>query len=193
MPDCKLSTDIMPADCVSLGIGGVSGAAYGIDYEDFKAATVTADADGTISAITLVGTGTKAVKYDLTRGASIPSTPLTVANGGKSGFMHTVGMFLGIKDQATRKEIAGYANFGRMIWIVVLDSAEVSNVYGNDVGLSLTAYDELPNDPAKGGGIDVVWSTPADVTPENLPPVPFFDTDRATTLTALEALLTPVT
>ena len=50
----------------------------------------------------------------------------------------------------------------------------------------------MPNDPSKGGGIDVTFTTPSDVTLENLPPVTFFDTDRATTLAALETLRTPV-
>lgn len=182
----------MPADCVSLESGGVSGAAYGIDYEVWKRATITESADGTITAITLTETGDQAIKYDLPYGASVPSTPFTQNNGGKSGFSHSVQMFLPTKLQAIKKELAGYGNFGRMVWIVVLDASVVANVFGNDMGLRLSAYDELPNDPAKGGGIDVTWSTPTDATLENLPPRTFFTTDRATTLAALETLLTPV-
>ena len=192
MPDCVLNTDLLPSDCTSLGIGGVSGAVYGIDFEQWKRANVTADADGTISAIALTQTGDKAVKYDLTYGAPIPSTPFTQNNGGKSGWSHTLQMFLPTKDQSIKKELAGYANYGRMIWIVVLDSDVTANVYGNDVGMRISAYDELPNDPAKGGGIDVTFSTPTDATLENLQPVTFFNTDRATTIAALEALINPV-
>ena len=101
-------------------------------------------------------------------------------------------MFLPTKDQAIKAKLAGYANFSRMVWITVLDATVTANVLGNDVGMRISAYDELPNDPSKGGGIDITFSTPTDATMENLPPVTFFDTDRATTIAALEALLTPV-
>ena len=193
MANCPITTDLLPSDCTSLEIGGVSGAVYGIDFEVWKRATITADVDGSISAISLTQTGDKAVKYDLTYGAPIPSTPFTQNNGGKSGWAHTLQMFLPTKDQEIKKELAGYANYGRIIWIVVLDASVTANVYGNDVGMRISAYDELPNDPAKGGGIDVTFSTPTDATLENLPPVTFFDTDRATTIAALDALIVPVT
>jgi hypothetical protein len=189
---CKLDTDLSFVNCTDLEVGGVSGAVYGIDFEDWRATNPTTDPDGTITAITLIGSGTKAVKYDLPYGAPIASTPFTQNNGGKSGWAHTLQMFLPTKDQSTKSELAGYANFSRMVWIVVLDASVTANVFGNDVGLRMSAYDELPNDPAKGGGIDVTFSTPTDATMENLPPVTFFNTDRATTIAALEALLTPV-
>jgi hypothetical protein len=117
---------------------------------------------------------------------------MTQNNGGKSGFAHSVQMFLPTKSQAIKKQLAGYANFGRMVWIVVLDSSVVANVFGDDMGLRLAAYDELPNDPAKGGGIDTTWSTPTDATLENMPPKTVLDTNRADTLTLLEGLMTPV-
>lgn len=60
-------------------------------------------------------------------------------------------MFVPTKDQATKKEIAGYANFGAMVWVVILDASVVANTYGSDVGLTLTAYDEIASDPSKGG------------------------------------------
>ena len=192
MPTCKITDDLIPSDCTSLEIGGVSGKAYGINYVDWQTATITRGADGEITAIVLTEPTAFAVVFDLPRGASIPSTPLTVNAGGKSGFMHGVQMFLPVKDQATKKQLAGMINYGRMVWIVVLDSSIVANVFGNDVGMVVSAYDELPNDPSKGGGIDVTFTTPSDVTLENLPPVTFFDTDRATTLAALETLRTPV-
>lgn len=188
-----ITTDFSPANCTDLEVGGVNGVAYGINYSDWLTATVTRDAStGAISAVVLTETGSKAVKYELTRGAIPTATPLTVNNGGKSGFAHTVPMFIPTKDAAIRQEIVTKMNFGRMVWIVVLDSGIVSQVFGNDVGLSLTAFEEANVDPSKGGGFDATFSTPADVTLENLPPVEFFVTDRAATLVALEALLTPV-
>lgn len=192
MPDCKLDTGFNPADCVSLEQGGVTGALYLINYDDYLTATVTRGVDNEITAIVLTTVGAKAVKYDLTRGASIPTNPATINTGGKSGFLHTVLSFIPTKDMKVKTELTRLLNFGRVIAIVVLDSSVVANVYGNDLGLSLATYEEAPNDPAKGGGIQFTLATPADVTLENLPPATFFDTDRAITLAALEALLVPV-
>lgn len=192
MPNCVLTTDILPTDCVSLEVGGVSGQVYGIDFEQWRRAIITRFPEGTIDNIILNGTGDKAVKFDLPYGAPIPSTPFTQNNGGKSGFKHTLQMFLPTRDQTIKKEIAGYGNFGKMVWIVVLDSSDVANVYGDDVGMRLTAYDELPNDPAKGGGLDVTFSTATDSTLENLPPKQVFQTERAMTIAMLDALIIPV-
>lgn len=192
MPNCEIDLGFDPADCVSLEQGGVSGELYLINYDQYLTATVVRDVDNSISAITLVNIGDAAFKFALTRGASVPTTPLTVNNGGKSGFLHTVATFIPTKDMAIKTEFTRLINFGRVVAIVVLDSGVVANVYGNDLGLSMTAYEEAPNDPSKGGGLQITLSTPADVTLENLPPVTFFDTDRVATLAALEALLIPV-
>ena len=190
---CDIITDYSPANCVALEIGGVSGKAYGINYKDWITATITRDeTTGAITAVVLTTIGAKAVEYDLPRGASITGSPLTVNDGGKSGFAHSVQMFIPTKDAAIRAELATKMNYGRMVWIIVLDSTIVGQVFGNDVGLQLTAFEEVNNDPSKGGGMDVTFTTPADVTLENLPPVEFFDTDRATTEAAYIALKTPV-
>jgi len=193
MAATKIVTDFNPVNCTDLEVGGVNGVAYGINYADWLTATITADAvTGAISAVVLTESGSKAVKYSLTRGGIPTAVEAAINNGGKSGFLHSVPMFLPTKDDALRQEIVTKLNFGRMIWIVVLDSGIVAQVFGNDVGLALTAFTEANVDPAKGGGFDATFSTPADVTSENLPPVEFFVTDRATTLAALETLLTPV-
>ena len=190
---CKLTTDFEPVNCTSLEIGGTRGLMYGISYDAWLEATKTVDPlTGALSSITLTTTGAKAVKYSLTRGGNPTSVEAVVVNGGKSGFIHTVSPFLPTKEAALRQEIAGLLNFGRMVWIVVLDSSIVTQVFGNDVGLSVTGFTEVNNDQGKGGGFDVVFSTPADVTSENLPPVEFKSGDRATTLLALEALTTVV-
>jgi hypothetical protein len=188
----KLATDFIPVDCTSLEVGGVSGKLYLLDYEDYLTSTITRDADGSISAIVLTTTGAKAIEYDLPRGATIATSPLTINNGGKSGFTHTLQAFIPSKGMDIKKEIACYVNYRRAVGLLVLDSSIVAQVFGNDVGLQVTAYEEAPNDPSKGGGFDVTFSTPSDVTLENLPPTTFFDTSRTVTLAALLALKTPV-
>lgn len=192
MPTCEITSDFLPADCIDLESGGVSGDLYLINWNDWLTATKTVDGvTKEISAITITNTGNRAYKYELTRGASVVTSPLTVNNGGKSGYLHTILTFIPTKDQAVKAELTKLINFGRVVAIVVLDSSVVANVYGNDVGLAMTAFEEAPNDPAKGGGLQPTFSTPADTTLENLPGITFFNTDRATTVAALEALLTP--
>lgn len=188
----KLTTDFIPVDCTALESGGVSGKLYLLDYEDWLTATITRDSSGDISAIVLTNIGAKAIEYDLPRGATIASSPLTINNGGKSGFTHTLQAFIPTKDMDIKKEISCYINYRRAVGIVVLDSKIVAQVFGNDVGLQVTAYEEAPNDPSKGGGFDVTFSTPGDTTLENLPPATFFVTNRTATLAALTALKTAV-
>jgi len=192
MADCKITAGFSATDCVSLEQGGVSGDLYLINYEDYLTATITEDPDKTITDIVLTTTGAQAFKFELTRGASVLTSPLTVNNGGKSGYLHSVAAFIPTKDQATKTDLTNLINFGRVIAIPVLDSTVVANVFGNDMGLSMTAYEEAPNDPSVGGGLQITLSTPADTTLENLPGRTFFDTDRATTIANLEALLVPV-
>ena len=188
----KLTTDFIPVDCTDLEVGGVSGLLYLLDYEDYLRATVTTGSSGEISAIVLTTTGAKATEYALPRGATIATSPLTINNGGKSGYTHTLQAFIPTKSMEIKKELACYVNYRRVVAIVVLDSSVVAQVFGAGVGLQVTAYEEAPNDPSKGGGIDVTFTTPGDVTLENLPPVTFFDTSRTATLAALTALKTPV-
>jgi len=191
---CKVDTDFDPgASCTDLETGGVQGKLYLINYADWLTANVTRDAvTGAVTAIVLTETGAKATEYLLPEGAVISSTPMTDNPGGKSGFAHALAAFMPTKDSAIRQELASLMNYGRVVGIIVLDSSIVSQIYGSDSGLKLTAFEEANNDPSKGGGFDATFGTPTDVTLENLPPVEFFDTDRATTLAALTTLKTPV-
>jgi hypothetical protein len=189
---CEITTDFDPVNCLALGIGGVSGDLYLINFNDWLVADKPPALDGSITDIILQGVGAKATKYRLTRGGAVPTSEFTRNAGGKSGWTHSVQYFFPVKGQNYKNEIAGLANYGRVVAIVVLDNQVVANIYGNDVGLVLNAYSELPNDPSKGGGLDVTIGTPDDTTLENLPPLTFFDTDRVTTLAKLEALTTPV-
>jgi len=193
MSNCNITVGYAPADCYDLGIGGVTGNLYLINYDDWKTATITRDPDGTITDVALTTSGAAAYKYELTRGGSVPATPLTVNNGGKSGFVHTVAAFIPTRSQSIKAEFEKLTNYGRVIAILVMDdNVVVSEVYGDEAGLVLSAYDETPGDPAKGGGIQPTLGTPGDTTMEVRSPVNFIDTDRATTIAKLEALLVPV-
>lgn len=186
-----ITTDFLITDQATLEVGGVVGRMFIFNYDEWVMSTIT-KADGVITAISLATIGAKSTEYALTRGSIVPSTPLTVNNGGKGGFVHTLPIFIATKSQAVKNELASKINLGRSVIVVLLDSSIVAQVFGDGVGLQLTAYDELPNDPSKGGGIQCTFSTPTDVTVENMPPATCFITSRAATIAMLEATKTPV-
>jgi hypothetical protein len=192
MPGCKLTSDFIPVDCRDAGIGGTSGAVYFIDYDDWINSAKVQDADNTYTGVTLPAGGSEAIKYDLFRGAPVPSSPYSQNDGGQSGFTHTLSMFVSPSNkQSVKDQWVGYGNYRRVVAIVVLDHQDVAQVYGVTTGMSISAYDELPNDQATGGGFTLTLTTPTNTTLEIAPSDKFFNTDRATTITALEALLTP--
>ena len=196
MADCQLTTDLTPTDCRDLGVGGLTGAVYFIDYEAWSRATKTPDSGGNggIEAITLNGTGDKAIKYDLFPNSMTPDSPFTKNDAGQSGFTHTVPMFISPSNkQAIKNEWVGYGNYRRVVAILVTnnDVDSVAMVYGRTTGLELSAYSELPADQSTGGGFTITLTTPTTTTLEVAPADAFFNTDRATTVAALEALLTP--
>ncbi len=184
---CKLLSDFEVPGCTGLGRSGVSGVVYLLAYEAWQgSARIEDSSTGEISGVTLK-TGDKAVKYTLPITAPVPSTELVKNTGGKSGFKHTLVMYIPSASQTLKSELVSTVNFERLVAIVVLDSEEVANVYGSDSGLVMTSYGETPADPANGGGLMVTLST-IETGLENLPPVTFKKTDRPTTLAALEAL-----
>ncbi len=192
---CQLTTNYTPSDCRDLGVGGTTGSVYFIDYDAWSRATLNAAAsgDGSIDGITLNGTGDKAIKYDLFPNSMTPDSPFTKNDAGQSGYTHTVPFFMSPSNKQTYKnDWVGYGNFNRVVAIIVMNNSEVSQVYGRTTGLELSAYSELPADQSTGGGFTVTLTTPTTTTLEVAPSDSFFNTDRATTIAALEALLTPV-
>ena len=193
---CQLTTDFTPSDCRDVGVGGLTGAVYFIDYDSWSRATITdaVSGNGSIEAITLNGTGDQAIKYDLFPNSMTPDTPFTKNDAGQSGFTHTVPMFISPSFRQLKNEWVGYGNFRRVVAIIVTnnDVDSVAMVYGRTTGLELSAYSELPADQSTGGGFTITLTTPTTTTLEVAPSDAFFNTDRATTIAALEALLTPV-
>ncbi len=195
MPDCQLGTNFTPATCRDLGVGGTTGAVYFIDYDAWSRATITdgAGGDGSIESIVLNGTGDVGIKYDLFPNSMTPDSPFTKNDAGQSGFVHTLPLFVSPSNkQAIKNNWVGYGNYRRVVAIVVMNNDDVSQVYGRTTGLEISAYSELPADQSTGGGFTITLTTPTTTTLEVAPSDAFFNTDRATTLAALEALLTPV-
>ncbi len=186
----KITSNLSISDCTSLPNSGVTGPVYLVDYDDWLACTVSEDeTTKDISDIT-PPSGVKFVKYDLTRGGAVLTNPLTVNAGGKSGFIHTAEMFVPTKLQKMRSELMPYINFKRLVAIFLLDGYPVARVYGRELGLVVSVFDEPQNDPAMGGGFKMTLTTPGDTTMETLPPYNLLKTDRAVTLELLESLLT---
>lgn len=194
---CKLTSDFTVSDCLTLEKGGTTGGLYLINYSDWVTADVTGDSDKQITDIVLTTVGAKAVYYDLPRGTAVnPSSQFVENTGGKSGYTNTLEFFIPSKSQALKNEISGKANYGRVVAIVVLDSSIVAQVFGSGVGMKLTGFEENPNDVSKGGGMTITFSTPTDISLEDLPSRVFgtgLEADRVTTIAKLDALKTAVT
>lgn len=64
-------------------------------------------------------------------------------------------------------------------------------LYGRDIGLKVTEMERDPNNTDTGGAYDLLLKTPDTAAKETFLPSTFFDTDPATTESAIAALLAP--
>jgi len=138
-----ITTDFLITNQATLEVGGVVGRIFIFNYDEWVMSTIT-KVSGVITDIELASTGAKSTEYALARGSIVPATPLTVNNGGKGGFVHTLPIFIATKSQAVKNELVSKINLGRSVIVVLLDSSIVAQVFGDGVGLQMTAYDELP-------------------------------------------------
>lgn len=64
-------------------------------------------------------------------------------------------------------------------------------LFGKDIGLKVTEMERDPNNTDTGGAYDLLLKTPDTAAKETFLPATFFDTDAATTETAISTLLQP--
>ncbi len=159
MAECKLSKNFEISECSKLPAGGLTGAVYFIDFEEWLSSDNTLDNTGALTDIELAE-GAKFIKYDLPITSPMPATEVVRNAGGLSGYKHTVELYLPKINQEIRGEFTKLLNFGRVAVIVVRDSDEVSTMYGGDSGLVLTGFTETPADAAVGGGAKITLATP---------------------------------
>jgi hypothetical protein len=146
-----------------------------INKEDFDNGAVTVDAiSKEIETITL-DAGTYAYKFESSKGAVqiVPSCKLKAVTA-VDGFEHMVDVLALDASQLSRDNIQKM-RFQKVIAIVPLASGK-SIMYGRNVGLRISDFEETPGDADKGGTLKFILKTPDNDPPEIYTPHIIADT-----------------
>lgn len=184
----SISADLA-IDCNSLPVAGLKDFAYLINSSDISGFSVAGD--GSISGITLNSGGAQAFKYEVASN-TLNSLYSQIQAGVINGFSHTLQMIYPQDDQAAIEELTKLSN-GNVVAIVNKRGADGNGTFrvlGHTQGLVSTAI-EGDDSNSDNSGLPSVTLATDDSFYEPKPPVHFLSTDYATSLAALEALLTP--
>jgi len=193
---CTPITADIAFDCTAPSESGVKARVIVINYEDWKAATITVDA-GTneIDLITLAAGGTEAFEIQVPEPKHIIATDPLVIVGGVNGYRPQVQLSVNSISQANYEQIAS-TRFGKVVVIVELIEGR-SILYGgwadatpepSGVGMRLIEYPgNNLGDPDLGGVMQFTWGS-SDTEPVNYMPAHLiassFDIDTLLTPTA---------
>jgi hypothetical protein len=156
-------------DCAAISQGGIGDYALLINKEDWDNGAVTLDAvTHEIDSITL-DAGTYAYKFESSKGSVhiIPASPFRAVTA-IDGFDHQVDIRALDVSQLSRENIAKM-RFQKVVAIIPLANGK-SMVYGRNVGMRISDYQEAPGDPDLGGTIQFVLKTAESDPPEIYPP-----------------------
>lgn len=170
-------------DCAAITQGGIGNYILLINKEDLDAGAITEDAvSHEIETITLAA-GTFAYKFESSKGSAqiIPSSPLRAVTA-IDGFDHTLDVRALDVSQLSRENIVKM-RFQKVVAIVPLASGKAI-MYGRNVGLRISDFQENPGDADTGGTIQFVLKTPDNDPPEIAAPHLIEDTFDILTLTA---------
>jgi hypothetical protein len=136
-----------------------------INKEDLDNGAITEDAvSKEIETITLAS-GTLAYKFESSKGSVqiIPSSPFRAVSA-IDGFDHTIDVRAIDISQLSRENIVKM-RFQKVVAIVPLTSGKAM-MYGRNVGMRISDYQENPGDADTGGTIQFVLKTPENDPPE---------------------------
>ena len=171
-------------DCASIVQGGIGDVVYLINKEDLDEGSVTIDTGVTeeITAIVL-DAGTYAYAFEAPKGSLhvIPGSPLRAVTA-LDGFDHTLDIRATDASQLSRLNIAKM-RFQKMVAIVPLASGK-SLLYGQNVGMRISDFQDNPGDADTGGTLQFVLKTPDNDPPEIATPVVIASTFDPATLLA---------
>lgn len=156
-------------NCAAIPQGGIGNYAILINKDDFDAATVTEDVTSKeITAITLDAPAT-GFAFESSKGSAqiIPSSPLRAVTA-VDGFDHTIDIRALDVTQLSRTNIAKM-RFQKVVAIIPLANGKAL-LYGRNVGLRISDFQENPGDADTGGTIQFVLKTPDNDPPEINPP-----------------------
>lgn len=157
-------------DCTSIVQGGIGDYIYLVNKEDIDDNQVLTY-DGTsneITALTLA-LGTQGYKFQGSKGSAqiVPSSPLRAVTA-IDGFDHSIDVRVLDVSQLSRDSIKKL-RFQKVVAFVPL-LAGGHLLYGLNVGLRISDYQENPGDADVGGTIQLVLKTPDNDPPEIDPP-----------------------
>jgi len=165
---CKIDIGVA-FDCAAITQAGIGNYVLLINKEDLDNGAITEDAiSHEIETITL-DAGTYAYKFEAPKGSVhiIPSSPLRIVTA-IDGFDHTIDMRAVDVSQLSRENIAKM-RFQKVVAIIPLTSGGAM-MYGRNVGLRISDFQENPGDADTGGTIQFILKTPDNDAPEKYPP-----------------------
>lgn len=145
--------------------GGIGNYVLLINKEDLDNGAITIDAiSHEIETITLAA-GTFAYKIESSKGSAqiIPTSKLREVTA-IDGFDHSVDAIILDVSQLSRENIAKM-RFQKVVAIVPLVNGK-SQMFGRNVGLRISDFEEKPGDADTGGTLKVVLMTPKNDPPE---------------------------
>lgn len=152
-------------DGAAIAQAGIGNYAILINHDDLKNGVITEDAvSHEIETITLAA-GTYGYKFESSKGSAqiIPSSPLR-AVAAIDGFDHSIDMRI-IDVSQLSKENAERMRFQKVAVLIPLSNGK-SMLYGRNVGMRISDYQENPGDADTGGTLQIVLKTPENDPPE---------------------------
>jgi len=186
--DCGSITSGSSADCENLPAGGTRARAIVFNYDEVD--EITKDENGVVTDITLVG---GAFGYEFTGlGNSFQKSEdfARSATTGLGQYKHKHSIIIYSRTQAIKEQVKKFGN-GRFIAVLFNrgEDADAIELAGENVGVQLVAG-EIRNAYANDSFFVLNFATPEGEIENETQPMPsVFDTDYATTVAMLEALL----
>lgn len=152
-------------DGAAIPQGGIGNFAILINHDDLKNGVITEDAvSKEIETITL-DAGTLGYKFESSKGSAqiIPSAALR-AVAAIDGFDHSLDIRIIDATQLSKNNIAKM-RFNKVAAIIPTSDGKAL-LFGRNVGLRISDYQEKPGDADTGGTIQVVLKTPENDPPE---------------------------
>jgi hypothetical protein len=152
-------------DCANIIQAGIGNYVLLINKEDLDNGAITEDAvSHEIETITL-DAGTYAYKFESSKGSVqiIPSSPLRAVTA-IDGFDHSIDIRALDVSQLSRENIAKM-RFQKVVAILPLASGQAI-MYGRNVGMRISDYQENPSDADTSGTIQFILKTPDSDPPE---------------------------
>lgn len=176
-------------DCDNLPVSGVEAdQLYLINREDIASLTFDPANNLLVTAITLKAGGKQAYLYEGINNSVRPSFENATDGFSPFKYTHTCEFRVFSRDAATKLQVNNM--IGGDLVAIYVRKGETVEIMGERVGLTNNTV--VVNEYEEDGAFLLTLSTDVDQGEyEPKPPLSFLDTDFATTITALEALLTP--